>query len=51
MDGWMEARINPSILKERFDGWMDGNSIFSPCKNIIFKKASKKKPKSFKILL
>jgi len=24
MDGWMEARINPSILKERFDGWMDG---------------------------
>jgi len=31
-DGWMEARINPSILKERFDGWMDGcmdgNSIF-----------------------
>jgi hypothetical protein len=24
--------------------------IFSPCKNIIFKKSSKKKPKSFKIL-
>jgi hypothetical protein len=27
-----------------------GNSNISPCKNIIFKKPSKKKPKSFKIL-
>jgi hypothetical protein len=27
-----------------------GNSNISPCKNIIFKKSSKMKPKSFKIL-
>jgi hypothetical protein len=27
-----------------------GNSSISPCKNIIFKKSSKPKPKSFKIL-
>jgi len=55
MDGWMEARINPSILKERFDGWMDGwmdgNSIFSPCKNIIFEKSSKKKSKIFQDII
>jgi hypothetical protein len=28
-----------------------GNSNISPCKNIIFKKSSKRHPKSFKILL
>jgi hypothetical protein len=28
-----------------------GNSNISPCKNIIFKKSSKRKPKSFKILI
>ncbi len=28
-----------------------GNSNISPCKSIIFKKSSEKKPKSFKILL
>jgi hypothetical protein len=28
-----------------------GNSNVSPCRNITFRKSSKKKPKSFKILL
>jgi len=35
------------ILRQRKNS---GNSNISPCKNIIFKKSSKKKPKSFKIL-
>jgi hypothetical protein len=36
-----------SILRQKKDY---GNPNISPCKNIIFKKSSKKKPKSFKIL-
>jgi len=36
-----------SILRQRKNY---GNSNISPCKNTIFKKSSKKKPKSFKIL-
>jgi hypothetical protein len=36
-----------SILRQKKNY---GNSNISPCKNIIFKKSSKGKPKSFKIL-
>jgi len=37
-----------SILRQKKNY---GNSIISPCQNMIFNKSSKKKPKSFKILL
>jgi hypothetical protein len=36
-----------SILRQKKNY---GNSNISPCKNIIYKKSSKKNPKSFKIL-
>jgi hypothetical protein len=36
-----------SILRQKKN---DGKSNISPCENIIFKKSSKGKPKSFKIL-
>jgi hypothetical protein len=38
-------------LKAKEEELWTKNSNISPCKNIIFKKSSKKKPKSFKILL
>jgi hypothetical protein len=53
-DGWMDGGKNQSIHFERkdlMDGWMDGNSIFSPCKNIIFEKSSKKKSKIFQDII
>jgi hypothetical protein len=37
-----------SILRQKKKNY--GNSNISPCKNIIFQKSSKRKPKSFKIL-
>jgi hypothetical protein len=36
-----------SILRQKKNY---GNPNISPCKNIMFKKSSKKKPKSFEIL-
>jgi hypothetical protein len=38
-----------TYLKAKKELWKLKN--ISPCKNILFKKPSKKKPKSFKILL
>jgi hypothetical protein len=38
-----------SILRQKKKNY--GNSNISPCKNIIFKKSSKRNQKSFKILL
>jgi hypothetical protein len=51
LENWLHCGLAIYIkkhLKEKKKNYE--NSNISPCKNIIFKNSSKKKPKTFKIL-